>query len=315
MENNSNFAKKLKERFKTVNEQIDLVKALGMLYDSENDMKNQKQLRDEMVSTLASNIGLGDEQKGVELLEKLKAIGVDKLNECSEEELKNILKESGYVDLVEGLDPYKFLECIVDTINTLDELDKSIENYKTEMDNMRKELDSHQGGFADVNNLLLSNLNELLEEEHSKAVEIAIKEQISSIENAISLQPIIDLYNAIGGKNTRKEYMFADRRSPNLTKYNDTLRRLKIKSSLLKFIRSDVNQYLKEEYQELPKGFLIYAIMKYIGGRSFSSSRHDLGMFLTQLNINFYQLFTNTLSEENKAIFIDSLNKLASLFV
>ena len=316
MENNKgSFNKKIREEFAKVSEQVDLVQASFILFNSENDMKMQQEQRNDIISMFVSNIGLGDDDKGEALINKVKDIGLNKLKDYTEEELRLLLISVGYQDIVDSLDLHKFIECIGDVIDNIDELDACIDNYKEEIAKIKEEMKLKEDQITDIHDLLISTLDRLSKEDHSEAVDNVMKLITNSIENAITLKPVIDLYTDIGGKNTLIEYKIHDRRQPNLNKYNDALRRSRVKATLSKFVEMDINQYLKDEYKDLPKGFLIYTIMKYIGGRSFTATKQDIRMFLVQLNTNFYQLFTNTLSEKNREKFIESLNKLASIFV
>lgn len=316
MENNKvSFNKKIKEEFAKVSEQVDLVQASFILFNSENDMKMQQEQRNDIISMFVSNIGLGDDEKGETLINKVKDIGLNKLKDYTEEELRLLLISVGYQDIVDSLDLHKFIECIGDVIDNIDELDKCIENYKEEIAKIKEEMKLKEDQITDIHDLLISTLDRLSKEDHSEAVDVVMNLITNSIENAITLKPVIDLYTDIGGKNTLIEYKIHDRRQPNLNKYNDALRRSRVKATLAKFVEMNINQYLKDEYKDLPKGFLIYTIMKYIGGRSFTATKQDIRMFLVQLNTNFYQLFTNTLSEKNREKFIESLNNLAAIFV
>lgn len=316
MENNrGSFNKKIREEFAKVSEQVDLVQASFILFNSENDMKMQQEQRNDIISMFVSNIGLGDDEKGEALINKVKDIGLNKLKDYTEEELRLLLISVGYQDIVDSLDLHKFIECIGDVIDNIDELDTCIDNYKEEIAKIKEEMKLKEDRITDIHDLLISTLDRLSKEDHSEAVDNVMKLITNSIENAITLKPVIDLYTDIGGKNTLIEYKIHDRRQPNLNKYNDALRRSRVKATLSKFVEMDINQYLKDEYKDLPKGFLIYTIMKYIGGRSFTATKQDIRMFLVQLNTNFYQLFTNTLSENNREKFIESLNNLAAIFV
>lgn len=316
MENNKgSFNKKIREEFAKVSEQVDLVQASFILFNSENDMKMQQEQRNDIISMFVSNIGLGDDEKGEALINKVKDIGLNKLKDYTEEELRLLLISVGYQDIVDSLDLHKFIECIGDVIDNIDELDTCIDNYKEEIAKIKEEMKLKEDQITDIHDLLISTLDRLSKEDHSEAVDNVMKLITNSIENAITLKPVIDLYTDIGGKNTLIEYKIHDRRQPNLNKYNDALRRSRVKATLSKFVEMDINQYLKDEYKDLPKGFLIYTIMKYIGGRSFTATKQDIRMFLVQLNTNFYQLFTNTLSEKNREKFIESLNNLAAIFV
>lgn len=316
MENNKgSFNKKIREEFAKVSEQVDLVQASFILFNSENDMKMQQEQRNDIISMFVSNIGLGDDEKGEALINKVKDIGLNKLKDYTEEELRLLLISVGYQDIVDSLDLHKFIECIGDVIDNIDELDTCIDNYKEEIAKIKEEMKLKEDQITDIHDLLISTLGRLSKEDHSEAVDNVMKLITNSIENAITLKPVVDLYTDIGGKNTLIEYKIHDRRQPNLNKYNDALRRSRVKATLSKFVEMDINQYLKDEYKDLPKGFLIYTIMKYIGGRSFTATKQDIRMFLVQLNTNFYQLFTNTLSEKNREKFIESLNNLAAIFV
>lgn len=316
MENNKgSFNKKIREEFAKVSEQVDLVQASFILFNSENDMEMQQEQRNDIISMFVSNIGLGDDEKGEALINKVKDIGLNKLKDYTEEELRLLLISVGYQDIVDSLDLHKFIECIGDVIDNINELDTCIDNYKEEIAKIKEEMKLKEDQITDIHDLLISTLDRLSKEDHSEAVDNVMKLITNSIENAITLKPVIDLYTDIGGKNTLIEYKIHDRRQPNLNKYNDALRRSRVKATLSKFVEMDINQYLKDEYKDLPKGFLIYTIMKYIGGRSFTATKQDIRMFLVQLNTNFYQLFTNTLSEKNREKFIESLNNLASIFV
>lgn len=316
MENNKgSFNKKIREEFAKVSEQVDLVQASFILFNSENDMKMQQEQRNDIISMFVSNIGLGDDEKGEALINKVKDIGLNKLKDYTEEELRLLLISVGYQDIVDSLDLHKFIECIGDVIDNINELDTCIDNYKEEIAKIKEEMKLKEDQITDIHDLLISTLDRLSKEDHSEAVDNVMKLITNSIENAITLKPVIDLYTDIGGKNTLIEYKIHDRRQPNLNKYNDALRRSRVKATLSKFVEMDINQYLKDDYKDLPKGFLIYTIMKYIGGRSFTATKQDIRMFLVQLNTNFYQLFTNTLSEKNREKFIESLNNLAAIFV
>lgn len=316
MENNKgSFNKKIREEFAKVSEQVDLVQASFILFNSENDMKMQQEQRNDIISMFVSNIGLGDDEKGEALIKKVKDIGLNKLKDYTEEELRLLLISVGYQDIVDSLDLHKFIECIGDVIDNINELDTCIDNYKEEIAKIKEEMKLKEDQITDIHDLLISTLDRLSKEDHSEAVDNVMKLITNSIENAITLKPVIDLYTDIGGKNTLIEYKIHDRRQPNLNKYNDALRRSRVKATLSKFVEMDINQYLKDDYKDLPKGFLIYTIMKYIGGRSFTATKQDIRMFLVQLNTNFYQLFTNTLSEKNREKFIESLNNLAAIFV
>ena len=316
MENNKgSFNKKIREEFAKVSEQVDLVQASFILFNSENDMKMQQEQRNDIISMFVSNIGLGDDEKGEALINKVKDIGLNKLKDYTEEELRLLLISVGYQDIVDSLDLHKFIECIGDVIDNIDELDTCIDNYKEEIAKIKEEMKLKEDQITDIHDLLISTLGRLSKEDHSEAVDNVMRLITNSIENAITLKPVVDLYTDIGGKNTLIEYKIHDRRQPNLNKYNDALRRSRVKATLSKFVEMDINQYLKDEYKDLPKGFLIYTIMKYIGGRSFTATKQDIRMFLVQLNTNFYQLFTNTFSEKNREKFIESLNNLAAIFV
>ena len=303
------------ERFNSIVKQLESVKAFASLFEAKDQYQGALQVKSSSYEQLAALFAIEEEQAR-QLIEEVSTLGVDAVKEMSTDEKKQLLSKYVGEAFFEEMDE----EFINNTANTvlelkvmMEELDESIVECEAEIAKVEEQIKETTQQYGDIYNLLKTNLEEVLQENHTEAVYDAARQQLNAMENSLTLEPVIELYKSIGVNNTKKEYRDRARREAMIKKFVAIMKRLNIKASLASFINKDVDEFINEE-NRCDKDLLLYAIMKYEAGKPFTSKKFLDGMFIIQLTINFYQLFTGVMDPKNKERFIESLNKLSALF-
>ena len=303
------------ERFNSIVKQLESVKAFASLFEAKDQYQGALQVKSSSYEQLAALFAIEEEQAR-QLIEEVSTLGVDAVKEMSTDEKKQLLSKYVGEAFFEEMDE----EFINNTANTvlelkvmMEELDESIVECEAEIAKVEEQIKETTQQYGDIYNLLKTNLEEVLQENHTEAVYDAARQQLNAMENSLTLEPIIELYKSIGVNNTKKEYRDRARREAMIKKFVAIMKRLNIKASLATFINKDVDEFINEE-NRCDKDLILYAIMKYEAGKPFTSKKFLDGMFIIQLTINFYQLFTGVMDPKNKERFIESLNKLSALF-
>ena len=303
------------ERFNSIVKQLESVKAFASLFEAKDQYQGALQVKSSSYEQLAALFAIEEEQAR-QLIEEVSTLGVDAVKEMSTDEKKQLLSKYVGEAFFEEMDE----EFINNTANTvlelkvmMEELDESIVECEAEIAKVEEQIKETTQQYGDIYNLLKTNLEEVLQENHNEAVYDAARQQLNAMENSLTLEPVIELYNSIGVTNTKKEYRDRARREAMIKKFVAIMKRLNIKASLATFINKDVDEFINEE-NRCDKDLLLYAIMKYEAGKPFTSKKFLDGMFIIQLTINFYQLFTGVMDPKNKERFTESLNKLSAMF-
>ena len=303
------------ERFNSIVKQLESVKAFASLFEAKDQYQGALQVKSSSYEQLAALFAIEEEQAR-QLIEEVSTLGVDAVKEMSTDEKKQLLSKYVGEAFFEEMDE----EFINNTANTvlelkvmMEELDESIVECEAEIAKVEEQIKETTQQYGDIYNLLKTNLEEVLQENHTEAVYDAARQQLNAMENSLTLEPVIELYKSIGVNNTKKEYRDRARREAMIKKFVAIMKRLNIKASLASFINKDVDEFINEE-NRCDKDLLLYAIMKYEAGKPFTSKKFLDGMFIIQLTINFYQLFTGVMDPNNKERFTESLNRLSALF-
>ena len=303
------------ERFNSIVKQLESVKAFASLFEAKDQYQGALQVKSSSYEQLAALFAIEEEQAR-QLIEEVSTLGVDAVKEMSTDEKKQLLSKYVGEAFFEEMDE----EFINNTANTvlelkvmMEELDESIVECEAEIAKVEEQIKETTQQYGDIYNLLKTNLEEVLQENHTEAVYDAARQQLNAMENSLTLEPVIELYNSIGVTNTKKEYRDRARREAMIKKFVAIMKRLNIKASLATFINKDVDEFINEE-NRCDKDLILYAIMKYEAGKPFTSKKFLDGMFIIQLTINFYQLFTGVMDPKNKEIFTESLNRLSAMF-
>ena len=303
------------ERFNSIVKQLESVKAFASLFEAKDQYQGALQVKSSSYEQLAALFAIEEEQAR-QLIEEVSTLGVDAVKEMSTDEKKQLLSKYVGEAFFEEMDE----EFINNTANTvlelkvmMEELDESIVECEAEIAKVEEQIKETTQQYGDIYNLLKTNLEEVLQENHTEAVYDAARQQLNAMENSLTLEPVIELYKSIGVTNTKKEYRDRARREAMIKKFVAIMKRLNIKASLATFINKDVDEFINEE-NRCDKDLILYAIMKYEAGKPFTSKKFLDGMFIIQLTINFYQLFTGVMDPKNKEIFTESLNRLSAMF-
>lgn len=303
------------ERFNSIVKQLESVKAFASLFEAKDQYQGALQVKSSSYEQLAALFAIEEEQAR-QLIEEVSTLGVDAVKEMSTDEKKQLLSKYVGEAFFEEMDE----EFINNTANTvlelkvmMEELDESIVECEAEIAKVEEQIKETTQQYGDIYNLLKTNLEEVLQENHTEAVYDAARQQLNAMENSLTLEPVIELYKSIGVNNTKKEYRDRARREAMIKKFVAIMKRLNIKASLATFINKDVDEFINEE-NRCDKDLILYAIMKYEAGKPFTSKKFLDGMFIIQLTINFYQLFTGVMDPKNKEIFTESLNRLSAMF-
>ena len=303
------------ERFNSIVKQLESVKAFASLFEAKDQYQGALQVKSSSYEQLAALFAIEEEQAR-QLIEEVSTLGVDAVKEMSTDEKKQLLSKYVGEAFFEEMDE----EFINNTANTvlelkvmMEELDESIVECEAEIAKVEEQIKETTQQYGDIYNLLKTNLEEVLQENHTEAVYDAARQQLNAMENSLTLEPVIELYKSIGVNNTKKEYRDRARREAMIKKFVAIMKRLNIKASLATFINKDVDEFINEE-NRCDKDLILYAIMKYEAGKPFTSKKFLDGMFIIQLTINFYQLFTGVMDPNNKERFTESLNRLSALF-
>ena len=303
------------ERFNSIVKQLESVKAFASLFEAKDQYQGALQVKSSSYEQLAALFAIEEEQAR-QLIEEVSTLGVDAVKEMSTDEKKQLLSKYVGEAFFEEMDE----EFINNTANTvlelkvmMEELDESIVECEAEIAKVEEQIKETTQQYGDIYNLLKTNLEEVLQENHTEAVYDAARQQLNAMENSLTLEPVIELYKSIGVNNTKKEYRDRARREAMIKKFVAIMKRLNIKASLASFINKDVDEFINEE-NRCDKDLILYAIMKYEAGKPFTSKKFLDGMFIIQLTINFYQLFTGVMDPKNKEIFTESLNRLSAMF-
>ena len=303
------------ERFNSIVKQLESVKAFASLFEAKDQYQGALQVKSSSYEQLAALFAIEEEQAR-QLIEEVSTLGVDAVKEMSTDEKKQLLSKYVGEAFFEEMDE----EFINNTANTvlelkvmMEELDESIVECEAEIAKVEEQIKETTQQYGDIYNLLKTNLEEVLQENHTEAVYDAARQQLNAMENSLTLEPVIELYKSIGVNNTKKEYRDRARREAMIKKFVAIMKRLNIKASLATFINKDVDEFINEE-NRCDKDLILYAIMKYEAGKPFTSKKFLDGMFIIQLTINFYQLFTGVMDPNNKERFTESLNRLSAMF-
>ena len=303
------------ERFNSIVKQLESVKAFASLFEAKDQYQGALQVKSSSYEQLAALFAIEEEQAR-QLIEEVSTLGVDAVKEMSTDEKKQLLSKYVGEAFFEEMDE----EFINNTANTvlelkvmMEELDESIVECEAEIAKVEEQIKETTQQYGDIYNLLKTNLEEVLQENHTEAVYDAARQQLNAMENSLTLEPVIELYKSIGVNNTKKEYRDRARREAMIKKFVAIMKRLNIKASLASFINKDVDEFINEE-NRCDKDLILYAIMKYEAGKPFTSKKFLDGMFIIQLTINFYQLFTGVMDQKNKERFTESLNRLSAMF-
>ena len=303
------------ERFNSIVKQLESVKAFASLFEAKDQYQGALQVKSSSYEQLAALFAIEEEQSR-QLIEEVSTLGVDAVKEMSTDEKKQLLSKYVGEAFFEEMDE----EFINNTANTvlelkvmMEELDESIVECEAEIAKVEEQIKETTQQYGDIYNLLKTNLEEVLQENHTEAVYDAARQQLNAMENSLTLESVIELYKSIGVNNTKKEYRDRARREAMIKKFVAIMKRLNIKASLATFINKDVDEFINEE-NRCDKDLILYAIMKYEAGKPFTSKKFLDGMFIIQLTINFYQLFTGVMDPKNKEIFTESLNRLSAMF-
>lgn len=303
------------ERFNSIVKQLESVKSFASLFEAKNQYQGALQVKSSSYGQLAALFAIEEEQ-AEKLVEEVSALGVDAVKEMPTDEKKQLLSKYVGEAFFEEMDE-EFINTTTNTVielkGMMDELDESIAECEAEIAKVEENIKETTQQYGDIYNLLKTNLEEVLQEKHSEAVYDAARQQLNAMENSLTLEPVIELYKNIGVNNTKKEYKDRIRREATIKKFVAVMKKLNIKASLASFINKGVDEFINEE-NRCDKDLLLYAIMKYEAGKSFTSKKFLDGMFMVQLTINFYQLFTGVMDPKNKERFIESLNELSAMF-
>ena len=250
------------ERFNSIVKQLESVKAFASLFEAKDQYQGALQVKSSSYEQLAALFAIEEEQAR-QLIEEVSTLGVDAVKEMSTDEKKQLLSKYVGEAFFEEMDE----EFINNTANTvlelkvmMEELDESIVECEAEIAKVEEQIKETTQQYGDIYNLLKTNLEEVLQENHNEAVYDAARQQLNAMENSLTLEPVIELYNSIGVTNTKKEYRDRARREAMIKKFVAIMKRLNIKASLASFINKDVDEFINEE-NRCDKDLLLYAII------------------------------------------------------
>ena len=238
----------------------------------------------------------------------------DEINALTKEELIKLYENNEDFEVDETTDE-KFLKDYLIFIKESEqhskEFDELVENFQTELAQITAEIQEECAKFGDVRGYIKDNYYKKLEVAEGEE-KIRLERAISSIDDSLTLNRIYDLYSGLKPENTLNDYKDKDRQKKIIKNYSEAIKTLRLRTNLAIF-RGLEKKYLDEKYHKYPSLFL-FLVMKYVAYSKFTLDRSDEGLFIVSLAMTIQGLYTDTLSEENRAMFIANIERILDLF-
>ena len=298
-------------------EYINAITALCNLYQGRqlsNEMKNQ---RTTMVQQIEIILHAKSDEMANEMMDEITKMTYEEAKAMTYEDLKEFVGKytEDVLDIYDNeTDLRHWIADVIETRLMLDEIDKEMAEMADTLNNLADEVQANileKGDMIDI----IRKIAQIVYDDPKSSIEqkIAAKKQMNAVDDALTLEPVIKLYESIGVKNTKSDFGKRDRRDDVISKYKNTLKQLKLKVSLVPFINKDLETFMEPE--NVPeKNIILFAIMKYAAGQKTFGGMFDLGMFLTSLNVLLCEIFMDLAKPEVKEKFVEGLNTLGKMF-
>ena len=238
----------------------------------------------------------------------------EEINALTKEELIEVYKENEDFTVDEDTDE-KFLKDYLIFIKESEEhskeFDKLVSDFEKEMNEITDEIQEECAKFGDIRGYVKNTYYKKLEIA-TGAEKVRLEKAIEAIDDSLNLNRIYDLYSSLKPLNTLNDYKDSERQKRIIKNYTEGIKTLRIRTNLAVF-RGLERKYLDEKYHKYPSLFL-FLIMKYVAYSKFTLDRENEGLFIVSLAITLQGLYTDTLSVENKAIFISNIQRILDLF-
>lgn len=303
METNTIDLKQIKETAPTK-----LGNVMAMKAQVDQIMTEQKQLVQHIQNSTSGN-GFPQYLKDY-VLEKEE----DEINSLTKEELIELYKDNEDFEVDEETDE-KFLKDYLIFIKQSEkqykEFDELIENFEKEISKITKDIQDECAKFGDIRGYLLNQYEQKLETAEG-GEKLRLESAIDAINDSLTLNRIYDLYSNLKAENTLNDYKDKDRQRKVLKNYSEVIKALRLRSNLAIF-KGLEKKYLDEKYHKYPSLFL-FVVMKYVAYSKFTAERSNEGLFIVSLAMTLQGLYTDNLTEENRAMFIANIERILDLF-
>lgn len=286
-----------------------LQEVMAMKAQVEQMVEEQKMLQNQIKQNTSDN-GFPDYLKEY-VLDKTE----EEIKALSKEELIKVYENSGEFTIHETDKDNNFLIdyllFIKESEKQSKEFDELIEKFQTEISDITKEIQEECAKFGDIRGYILDNYKSKLESAEGDE-KVRLEGAIESINDSLTLNRIYELYSSLKPENTLNDYKNKDRQKKIIKDYSQAIKTLRLRTNISIF-KGLEKKYLDEKYHKYPNLFL-FLVMKYLGYSKSTVNRNDEGLFVVSLSMTLQGLYTETLSDENKVMFIANIERILDLF-
>lgn len=256
--------------------------------------------------------------------EAIKQYSLAQLNDMSDDQIDDIYTSVGLPTEinVDFKDPKKtksfkkdFLIHIRQTKLMLDNVDKSMNELETTLSADFEEVNKLLATVGDVETYIQNKLHaELEDEKTSEERKIKLKNVLSYIDDALTLNRIYNYYSGNerykgSVKKGFEQDFIAEKR---YSKYKKLCALLGVRTDLTTY--NDLEKtFLPDKYQKY-NNFFLYTIIHYYSYNAEKALPEFDGIFLSQLSTNLKKLFTGKLDETKKELLLESIKKMLDMF-
>lgn len=238
----------------------------------------------------------------------------EEINALTKEELIKLYENNEDFEVDETTDE-KFLKDYLIFIKESEkhskEFDELVKNFETEISSITAEIQDEISKFGDIRGFIKDNYYKKLEIAEG-AEKVRLEKAIEAIDDSLTLNRIYDLYSGLKPENTLNDYKDKERQKKIIKNYSEAVKILRLRTNLAIF-RGLEKKYLDEKYHKYPSLFL-FLVMKYVAYSKFTLDRANEGLFIVSLAMTLQGLYTDTLSEENRAMLIANIERILDLF-
>lgn len=259
------------------------------------------------------------------VIEKVKALGENRASivRCMTwEELQDLFSTEDGTKIVLNVsgttkqksDFYKdFALYLVDSQVQQESIELTLSQFEEEIKVLTKELNDALGSIGDVPTMMETNMRAIVDETSDPIKKKLCMMGLKSMEDAWTLDTIVNHYNKIGVKNVLKEFYTRNGQKRISEKFSVFLKKTGLHSTMVNFPNIE-SRYLEDKYHNYDNLF-VFMICKYFGANASDSESMNNKLLLTQLVTILTCLYADTLLPENKEKILKGIRNVLDLVV
>lgn len=192
-------------------------------------------------------------------------------------------------------------------------IELTLAQFDAELAELTKELEEALGSVGDIPTMMETNMQAIIEDTSDPIKKKLAILGLKSMQDAWTLNTVVNHYNKIGLKNVMKEFTTKNGQQRIADKFSVFLKKTGLHSTMVNF-PSIESRYLEEKYHKYDNLF-VFMICKYFGANASDSESMNNKLLITQLVTILTCLYADSLTPENKERVLQGVRNVLDLVV